>query len=77
LKTVLDHSEGQDPGDVTDVHYSRARRLGPKASILAEWTTLIETAAGKVVLGDVAAIKKAITAARTARANAKKAKKAA
>jgi len=68
LKTVLDHSEGQDPGDVTDVHYSRARRLRPKAAILAEWTTLIEAAAAKVVLGDVAAIRKAITAARNERA---------
>lgn len=73
LKTVLDHSEGQDPGDVTDVHYSRARRLKPKAAILTEWTTLIEQAAAKVVLGDIGAIKKAITAARTARAKAKKA----
>ncbi len=73
LKTVLDHSEGQDPGDVTDVHYSRARRLTPKAAILAEWTTLIEAAAGKVPPLDVPAIRRAITAARTARAKAKKA----
>lgn len=68
LKTVLDHSEGQDPGDVTDVHYSRARRLKPKAAILTEWTTMIEDAAARVVLGDVSVIKKAITAARNERA---------
>jgi integrase len=68
LKTVLDHSEGQDPGDVTDVHYSRARRLKPKAAILAEWTGLIEAAGAKVLLGDVSAIKKAITVARSERA---------
>lgn len=68
LKTVLDHSEGQRSGDVTDVHYSRARRLTPKAAILAEWSALIECAAAKVAPVDVAAIKMAITAARTARA---------
>lgn len=73
LKAVLDHSEGHAPGDVTDVHYSRARRLGPKAAILAEWSALIEAAAAKVVLGDVAEIKKTITASRTARAKARKA----
>lgn len=73
LKTVLDHSEGHTPGDVTDVHYSRARRLGPKAAILAEWTGLIESAAGKVPPLDVPTIRKAITSARTARAKAKKA----
>ncbi len=71
LKAVLDHSEGHAPGDVTDVHYSRARRLKPKAEILDKWSSLIEEAAAKVELGDVAAIKKAITARRTARANKK------
>lgn len=71
LKAVLDHSEGQAPGDVTDVHYSRARRLKPKAAILAAWSTLIEGAAAKVALGDVAALRKAITASRTARAKKK------
>lgn len=76
LKTVLDHSEGHAPGDVTDVHYSRARRLKPKAAILTEWTTLMEGAAVKVDLGDVATIRKAITAARTARAKAGKSKAA-
>lgn len=73
LKTVLDHSEGHSPGDVTDVHYSRARRLTPKAAILGKWSTLIEGAAAKIVMGDVAAIKKAITANRTARAKKRKA----
>lgn len=71
LKTVLDHSEGQAPGDVTDVHYSRARRLGPKAAILAQWSTLIEGAAAKQQPVDVAAVKKAITKSRTARAKKK------
>ena len=73
LKSVLDHSEGQRSGDVTDVHYSRARRLQPKAAILAEWTTLIETAAAQVPALDVAGIKSQITEARKARAKAKKA----
>lgn len=71
LKAVLDHSEGHTPGDVTDVHYSRARRLGPKAAILREWSTLIEAAAANVALGDVTTIRKAITVSRTARAKKK------
>lgn len=68
LKTVLDHSEGKAAGDVTDAAYSKARRLTLKTTILTAWSGFLTGQAAKVVLGDLAAIKTAITTARVERA---------
>jgi integrase len=68
LKTVLDHSEGKASNDVTDAAYSKARRLKLKTTILTAWSGFLMEKASKVVLEDLAVIKKAITAARVERA---------
>lgn len=56
LKIVLDHSEGFR-SDVTNTHYSRARRLDQKREILEPWAAALEEAAAAVDLGDVAALR--------------------
>ena len=62
LKLVLDHSEGKSGDDVTEKHYSRARRLARKAAILEPWAALIEKHADAATLGDLDALRAAITA---------------
>lgn len=61
LKLVLDHSEGKSGDDVTEKHYSRARRLARKAAILEPWAALIEKHAALAKLGDLDALKAGIT----------------
>lgn len=56
LKVVLDHSEGFR-SDVTNTHYSRARRLDQKREILTPWAEALETAAG-VDLGNIEDLKR-------------------
>lgn len=68
LKVVLDHSEGKSGRDVTDAHYSKARRLKLKTTILTAWSGFLTEQASKAVLLDAAAIKKAITESRNHRA---------
>ncbi|MFC5395333.1 tyrosine-type recombinase/integrase [Bosea vestrisii] len=62
LKLVLDHSEGKSGNDVTEKHYSRARRLARKAVILEPWAALLERAAASAKLGDLDALRDGITA---------------
>lgn len=61
FKVVLDHSEGKKGDDVTEKHYSRARRLAKKQAILEPWATLIEKHAAATQLGDLEALKAGIT----------------
>lgn len=61
LKLVLDHSEGKSGDDVTEKHYSRARRLTKKSTILEPWASFLEEHAAAAKLGDLDALKKAIT----------------
>lgn len=68
LKVVLDHSEGKSTRDVTDAHYSKARRLKLKTTILTAWSAFLAEQAAKVHLEDASVIKKAITASRNHRA---------
>ena len=62
LKLVLDHSEGKSGDDVTEKHYSRARRSARKAAILEPWAALLEKHAAAAMLGDLEVLGKAITA---------------
>jgi integrase len=61
FKIVLDHSEGKSGDDVTEKHYSRARRLARKSAMLEPWATLIEKHAAAARLGDLDALKAGIT----------------
>lgn len=76
LKLVLDHSEGKSGDDVTEKHYSRARRLARKAAILAPWAALLEKQASAAKLGDLDALGKAITEGYKRQKVGKKAKAA-
>ncbi|SDH19872.1 integrase family protein [Bosea robiniae] len=76
LKLVLDHSEGKSGDDVTEKHYSRARRLARKAAMLEPWAALIEKHAAALALGDLDALRDGITAGRK-RQKTKKGTKAA
>lgn len=62
LKLVLDHSEGKSGDNVTEKHYSRARRLGRKAAILKPWAAMLEREAAAAKLGDLDVLKAGITA---------------
>lgn len=77
MKLVLDHSEGKSGDDVTEKHYSRARRLARKAAIMTPWAALLEKHAAASALGNLEALGKAITEGYKRQKGGKKGKAAA